>query len=59
MTVDIHLPFILSAASSLLALVLIVALWRGSDVLALDRRSFSDENPVIHQSCGQVCGHLT
>jgi len=38
MTVDIHLPFIISAASSLLALLLIFALWRSDDVRTLDRR---------------------
>lgn len=38
MAIDIHLPFITSLASALLALLLMAALWRGEDIRALDRR---------------------
>lgn len=38
MSIDIHLPFLISAASIALALVLIALLWRGDDMRALLRR---------------------
>ncbi|MCP4329734.1 MAG: TCR/Tet family MFS transporter [Alphaproteobacteria bacterium] len=38
MSIDIHLPFVISMASLILALVLVFTLWRGGDIRALDQR---------------------
>ena len=37
MSIDIHIPFIIAVSCSLLALVLVLTLWRGADIRALDR----------------------
>ena len=38
MSISIHLPFMIAVASSVIALILILTLWRGDDIRALDRK---------------------
>ena len=38
MSINIHLPFMIALASSVITLILILTLWRGADIRALDRK---------------------
>ena len=38
MSINIHLPFMIALASSVITLILIFTLWRGADIRALDRK---------------------